>query len=153
MPIMPILVKTTSAIAGTMLAGTVLLYSGGVVEVCVKEKGREQTHIHLPLPALAGAIAVHFIPSREFRHPDQNLRQLLPAIRIASQELERCPDGTVLVEVRDARETVHITKEGGDLVIDVDNPHETVHVSFPIRMAVTISDQLADQMDRARPSI
>jgi len=152
MPIMPILLKSTAVLAGTMVAGTCLLYSGGVVEVCVKEK-RDQTHIHLPLPALAGPIAIHFVPSRHFHGGPRDLRQWQPAIRIAAQELENCPDGTVLVDVRDARETVHITKEGGDLVIDVDNPQETVHVSFPIRMAVTVTDQLADKMERSRPSI
>ena len=157
MAFLPILAKTTAVIAGTVLAGTALAYSGGVVEVCVREKGRNPSHIHLPLPALAGPVAVHFMPSHHFHQPPENLRQLMPAIRIAAQELERCPDGTVLVDVMsnrgEARETVHITKDGGDLVIDVDNARETVHVSFPIRMAVSITDQLADKMERAGPAI
>jgi hypothetical protein len=157
MAFLPILAKTSAVIAGTLLAGTALAYSGGVVEVCVTEKGRNPSHIHLPLPALAGPVALHFIPARHFHDTPRDLQQWLPAIRIAGEELERCPDGTVLVDVmsnaKGARETVRITKRAGDLVIDVDSARETVHVSFPVRIAVNMVGQLADEMESARPVI
>lgn len=156
MPFLPILAKTAAVIGGTMLACTAIAYSGGVVDVCVKEKKGDRTHIHLPLPALAGPVAISFIPARNFshsHHESEQLRDFLPAIRIAARELERVPNGTVLVDVQDDHETVHISKEGGDLVIDVDNRDETVHISFPIRMAVTVSSQVADKMERSKPTI
>ncbi len=143
MPFLPFMMKASAVVAGTMLAGTALAYSGGVVEVCVKQKFPHDgpSHIHLPLPALAGPVAMHFAPRHRMHHAPRELEEMLPALRVAAQELEKVPDGTVLVDVVSDREKVHITKSGGDLEIDCDSPRETVHVSFPIRTALAIAEQ------------
>ena len=152
MPIMPLLAKASAIAAGTVLVTAGIAYSGGVVEVCVKEKTghgsrNSPSHIHLPLPALAGPLALHLIPAHRLESP-RDLHQWMPVIRAAAEELERCPDAE-LVSVVNARETVHILKRGSDLVIDVDSERETVHVSFPIRTAVA----MAEQLESAGPSI
>jgi hypothetical protein len=56
--------------------------------------------------------------------------------------LEECPDG-VLVEVIDANDHVVITKAGGSLVIDVDDPGDTVHVAVPLAAAQSSLHQIA----------
>src|SRR6266478_1954497 len=111
MPIMPLLAKASAIAAGTVLVTAGIAYSGGVVEVCVKEKTghgsrNSPSHIHLPLPALAGPLALHLIPAHRLESP-RDLHQWMPVIRAAAEELERCPDAE-LVSVVNARETVHI---------------------------------------------
>ena len=152
MMIMPFLGKAAAVVGGTVLACGALAYSGGVVDVCVKEKTQQGHHIHLPLPALAGSVALQVMPERHFRHAPRELQQWLPAIRIAAQELRNIPDGP-LVEVQNARETVRIVKDGGNLVIDVDNQRETVHVSLPLSMVASMAATLSEQVEFARPGV
>jgi hypothetical protein len=83
------------------------------------------------------------------------MQEWMPVVRTAAEELARCPDGP-LVDVQDARETVHIAKDGSYLTIDVDNPKETVHISFPIRIVGTMAAQLAErarQQSESQPAI
>src|SRR5260370_41370697 len=120
MMVMPVIGKADVVVGGTVLVCGALAYSGGVVDVCVKEKTPQGHYIHLPLPALAGSLALHVAPHRHFQHTPRELQQWLPAIQIAAEELRNIPDGT-LVDVQNDRETVRIVKDGGDIVIDVDN--------------------------------
>ena len=41
----------------------------------------------------------------------RDMQQWLPVIRVAAEELRKCPDG-VLVDVKNDRETVRIVKDG-----------------------------------------
>ena len=155
--IMPLLGKAAAIMGGTVLLCGALAYSGGVVDVDVQQKTPGGHHIHLPLPALAGPAALAFIPSRHmhFGNDARQMRDVMPAVRAAAEELARCPDGP-LVDVQSDRETVHIAKDGAYLTIDVDNAKETVHISFPIRIVGTIAGQLADraeQQTESRPAI
>ena len=155
--IMPLLGKAAAIMGGTVLLCGALAYSGGVVDVDVQEKTPHGHHIHLPLPALAGPAALGLIPARHmhFNHDRRQMQQWLPVVRAAAEELARCPDGP-LVDVKDARETVHIAKDGAYLTIDVDDPKETVHISFPIRIVGTMAGQLAErtaQQTESRPAI
>ncbi len=156
--IMPLLGKACAIMSGTVLLCGALAYSGGVVDVDVQEKTPGGHHIHLPLPALAGPAALEFVPARHmhFGNDAHQIQQWMPVVKLAAEELARCPDGP-LVDVQSTRETVHIAKEGSYLVIDVDDARETVHVSFPIRILGTIAAQLADQAQQqtesSRPAI
>jgi hypothetical protein len=156
--IMPLLGKVAAVMGGTVLLCGTLAYSGGVVDVDVQEKTPGGHHIHLPLPALAGPTALALVPARHmhFGNNAREIQQWMPVVRVAVEELARCPDGP-LVDVQSARETVHIAKEGSYLVIDVNDTRETVHISFPIRIAGTMAAQLADraqqQTESSRPAI
>ena len=133
------------AVAGRGLAtmtGAVVLtgavaFSEGTVNIRVHEKRTNGSNVCLFVPALAISLGSQVLPARVFNKIPPHAREMMPALRIASQELERCPDGA-LVEVRTPRETVTVVKRGGNLVIDVDTPRETVHVAFPLRMATTV---------------
>jgi len=150
----PILIKGAAVIAGTMLACVAVAYSGGVVEVDVHEKRGDRHHIYLPLPALAAPIAVRIASKHHHLHTngDRDFQHALPALCIAAEELEHYPDFE-MVSVESAKETVHVRKSGGDFVVDVDSPDETVHVSVPIRMAVVTLHQLQSRIETNGPAI
>jgi hypothetical protein len=65
------------------------------------------------------------------------------AIRAALDGL-RDSDDVVLVEVNEPGQHVEVVKSGGSIVVDVDDAGETVHVSAPIRAISSTVDQLAD---------
>jgi hypothetical protein len=117
------------------------VYEQGAVRVEVREKARGGEHIRLAVPALVAPIAARLVPREKLRRASRDLQQWLPAIEVASEELLRCPDGP-LVEVDSRTEHVRIAKQGDSLVVDVDDPGETVHVSFPLRMLAYTASQL-----------
>jgi hypothetical protein len=119
-----------SCAAGTVLLAAVVTYNAGAVHVSVLQKTPGGSHIRLFVPAVLVPVAMDFVPARKLHLKDK--RRWLPLAKVASLELEKCPDAT-LVEVIDPKEHVHIRKQGDSIVIDVDDPNETVHVSFPVR--------------------
>jgi hypothetical protein len=56
----------------------------------------------------------------------------------------RDSDDVVLVEVKEPGEHVEVATSNGSIVVDVDDADETVHVSAPIRAISSTVDQLAD---------
>jgi hypothetical protein len=78
-------------------------------------------------------------------------RDVLPALAVAARELENIPDGP-LVEVLSEREQVRVVKEGGSLVIDVNDRNDTVHVSVPLRLVYRIARDLQDRANNAKPT-
>ena len=56
--------------------------------------------------------------------------------------LEQCPDG-VFVEVVDPGEHVVIAKSGSSIIVDVNDPDETVHVAVPLRAAESAIHEIA----------
>jgi hypothetical protein len=71
------------------------------------------------------------------------MREALPIIDAAIPALNDTPDG-VLVEVRDPGEHVVVTKRGGSIIVDVNDPDETVHVSVPLIAAQSAIHQIAE---------
>ncbi len=137
---MPIFLKVCAVVVGTAVVGTALLYSGGTISVCVKE--RQGHHIHVPFPALAFPIGAWFVPKHEWQRANSpELQQWLPAMKILARELDRCPDG-VLVQVEQTNEHVNITKSGNYLVIDVESRGEEVHVSFPVGVVTSVLQEM-----------
>jgi prephenate dehydrogenase len=66
----------------------------------------------------------------------------MPTIRAALDQLRESDDVT-LVEVKEPGEHVRVAKEGGSIVVDVEEKDETVHVSTPIRAISSTVEQLA----------
>jgi hypothetical protein len=131
------------AICGLLLftlAGAAVI-SAGTVYVSVEEKGADGFSISIPLPVNLASAALSFIPEEELEDIRAEIGPWMPVVEVVLEELARCPDGT-LVEVEDDRETVSIVKRGGKLVIDVDNRHDRVHVSVPIRGVEKLVRQL-----------
>jgi hypothetical protein len=136
--------NTFLVMAGVTLFLGLVAYSQGAMIVYVRQKNPDRFPIFLPIPALLVTETVGFIPPRELRKASRDLRQWLPAIQAASRELQQVPDG-VLVEVTNPRERVLISKQGDDLLINVDDEAETVRLSFPVNSLSSIAERLASQ--------
>lgn len=127
----------------TVVMGAVVAYNAGAVRVSVEQKKPGGQRVYLVVPAVAVPPALAFIPADNLQRKAEKLRPWLPAIRIASRELERTPD-FVLVEVFDSNEHVRITKRGGSLFVDVNSAQEDVHVEVPLEMVRSMAEKLSD---------
>lgn len=136
-------------VVGSVALVVVAAYSMGTVTVSVEEKKPGGHHVYVPVPAVVIPLGVRLAPPEDLADTIAQVRPWLPAIKIASEELARCPD-TTLVEVTNAEEKVRIAKNGDSLVIDVDSPEEQVHVSAPLETAYTLACQFEGMNERAR---
>lgn len=139
-------VKMVFLTAGLVVAGVVA--DTGIIGVRVHEKRPDGTNLRLYVPAILVPAAMKFAPDRELNRAAERVKEHLPLLKIAAEELDRIPD-SVLVEVNSPREHVSIVKRGGSLVIDVDDSHDTVHVSVPLKMVKSV---LSDLEARAKHS-
>ncbi|MFB3922389.1 MAG: hypothetical protein ACE145_11745 [Terriglobia bacterium] len=130
----------TLALAAVVVGGA-FVYDMGAVRVSVQSKKPDGEHIRLIVPAVAAPIALRFAPKRDLQKAVEEAGPYLPAVKIALEELARCPDGP-LVQVTSPREKVNIAKVDDALVIDVDDEGETVHVSVPLKAASVVISQL-----------
>ena len=138
---MVLLGKIALGMVGTALAGVGILCSEGMVQVKVIEKQPQGHHINVIAPALLCPIAAHFVPRRELAHASRDMQQWLQAVRATLDGLSEAEDMT-FVEVQERDEHVKVAKYGGSIVVDVDDPDETVHVSTPIRaIASTVESE------------
>jgi hypothetical protein len=139
---MILLGKIALGMVGTALAGVGILCSEGLVQVKVIEKEPQGHHINVIAPALLCPIAAHFVPRRDLAHASREIEPWLPVVRAALDGLSESEDMT-FVEVNEPDEHVKVAKYGGSIVVDVDDPSETVHVSTPIRAISSTVEQVA----------
>jgi hypothetical protein len=137
------LAKLGIGVLGTALIGGAALSSEGFIYVNVQEKHPGGTHVNVFVPAALVPAALHFVPRHHFADSSHDMREALPIIDAAIPALKDTPDG-VLVEVRDPGEHVVVTKRGGSIVVDVNDPDETVHVSLPLIAAQSAIHQIAE---------
>jgi hypothetical protein len=136
------LAKLGVGVLGTALVGGAALSSEGFINVKVDEKEADGYHIQLLVPAALVPVTLKFVPRQHLAEAAQNLRANMAIIDAAIPALEQCPDG-VFVEVIDPGEHVLVAKVGGSIVIDVNDPDETVHVSVPLRAAESAIHEIA----------
>jgi hypothetical protein len=135
--------KLGVGVLGTALVGAAALSSEGFIYVNVQEKHPGGTHVNVFVPAALVPTALHFVPKHHFADSSHDMREALPIIDAAIPALNDSPDG-VLVEVRDPGEHLLVAKHGGSIVVDVNDPDETVHVSVPLRAAQSAIHQIAE---------
>lgn len=129
---MILLGKIALGMFGAVVAGAGLLCSEGFVDVNVMQHRDSPPHIHVIAPAMLAPIAVSLMPNGKLADAREQIRPWLPTIRAALDGLRDAPEMT-LVEVSDPDEYVNVAKRNGEIVVDVANREETVHVSVPIR--------------------
>lgn len=132
--------KLLTGTVTTLAVGGTLVFHQGIISVNVQEKRPGGDHVRFFVPATVVPAAMIFAPEAKLREAAERARPFLPAAQVAARELAGYPD-TVFVEVTDGPEHVRIEKQGGNIVVDVDSPQETVHVSVPLR---TIASVLSD---------
>ncbi len=135
--------KLGVGIIGAALVGGAALSSEGFIHVKVHERHPGGTNINLIVPAALVPTTLKFIPNNHLADASENVRPYLPIIDAAVPALNDCPDG-VLVEVVDPGEHVLITKSGGSVIVDVNDSGETVHVSVPLRAAQSAIHEIAE---------
>lgn len=133
--------KIGLGLLGTAVLAGAYVAQQGLVRVHVVEKRPGGDHVNLYVPAAAIPVALRLAPNDAIRQASERAKDLLPALRIASQELARLPD-TELVEVRDQREHVRIRTVDGKLEIDVVSDREDVHLSVPLKLMEKVAQEL-----------
>jgi hypothetical protein len=144
--------KVALVCAGTVVAGTTVLCSEGFLRVNVTERGRDPHHINVMAPAMLVPIAVHFASHfgsrQQIGDATEKIQPWVPTIRAALDELDNLDDMT-LVEVNEPGDHARIEKVDSSMVIEVDDPDATVHVSAPILALSSSMRQIADAADTA----
>jgi hypothetical protein len=135
-------------IVGSLTAIVAVAYSMGTVTVSVHEKKPGGARVYVPVPAVVIPVVMRLAPAEDLADAAAQVRPWLPAIKVASEELTRCPD-TTLVEAISPAEQVTITKAGDSMVVDVDSAEERVHVSVPLEAAYMVASQL-ERLDAGR---
>lgn len=139
---MVLLGKVALGIVGTAVAGVGMLCSDGMIEVKVVERQPEVHHVYVIAPAMLVPIGMHFAPRRELSRAAAQIQPWMPTIRAALDQLRESDDVT-LVEVKEPGEHVRVAKQGGSIVVDVEDRDDTVHVSAPLRAISSTVEQLA----------
>lgn len=139
---MLIIAKVALGFGGSFALAAGLLCSEGFVHVDVREKAPEAHHIVVFAPAMLAPIGVHLAPRDRMRKACEQLRPNLPLVRAAIASLREQDDMTI-VEVTGPDQHVLVKKDGGDLVVDVDDPEEQVHVSVPLRAVSSTIEAIA----------
>jgi hypothetical protein len=128
---------------GTVVVGGAVLCSEGLVTVRVRQREPDAHNIFVVAPAMLVPLGMKIVPRDSLRRDAAEIRPYLPMIRAAADELAKCPDVT-LVDVSDHEDHVRVAKHWGAIVVDVDEPGHTVHVSVPIRAVQSTLRELAD---------
>jgi hypothetical protein len=139
---MVFLAKVGIGFMGAVLVGGAAISSEGLIRIRVQEKSADGRTISLLVPGAIAPLALRFVPRQHLAKASADLRPELPVLDAAIPALEECPDG-VLVEVVDPEEHVIIAKAGGSIVVEVNDPNETVHVVVPLRAALSSLHELA----------
>jgi len=130
-----LVVASLAALGGLVVAGT------GVIWVSVQEKQPDGTHLRLGVPAILVPVGLRLVPRHVWQEQAAQAQPWMPLVRVAADELRKSPDGT-FVEVRSRSEYVNIAKRGGQMVVDVDDDGDAVHVAFPIYLLGSVAHQI-----------
>lgn len=128
--------------SAALLAGGILC-SEGFVKVDVHESQPEIHHVFVVAPAILAPIGAHFVPKAKLQEASAQVRPWMPVIRVAITSLREQRDMT-LVDVTDQQQHVVVKKFGGDIVVDVVDEGENVHVSVPLRAMESTIEVIAE---------
>jgi len=133
-----LLAKLALGFCGTVAVAGAYTFHEGVMRVDEDSNGR---HVHVWFPAAIVPMAMYVVPSRHLEHVAAQAGPWMPTLRALTKELKKYPEAE-LVEVEDASEHVRVRTHHGNLLIDVRNPDETVHVACPLAMIEDVSREL-----------
>lgn len=140
---MVLLGKIALGFGATVLLAGAYTFRQGLLRVDVDEtRGRGQ-HVHVWVPAAIVPMAMHFVvPRGRMLHAEEESAKFMPLVHAMAKELQKYPEAD-LVEVHDGDEYVHIRTHNGNLLIDANEPGQTVHVSCPLATIDDVSSELA----------
>ena len=120
------LALTVSLIGATGVA----VQQSGILLVQVEDK-TEGLKIRLPVPVFLIRVALAFVPHEELEEARRELDRVRPVLQEMLKSLEEIPDAR-LVEVESRGETVLVSKQGHNLIVEVETPSESVYVRIPV---------------------
>ena len=144
---MLMLAKIGLGICGTVALAASYTFHEGVIRVSVDEHRPNGDHVHVVVPAALVPVAMRFAPRHAMEDAARQAGPWMSTVQQAAKELRKYPDAE-LVEVRSPNEHVVIRTQNGTLLVDVESANETVHVACPLATIEHISEEIAD----SRPS-
>lgn len=138
---MMLLAKAALGVGGALAVAGAYTFHEGVIRVDVDEFHAGGSHVHMWVPAALVPMTMHLVPKHHFREAAEHARDFLPLTHALIKELKRFPNAE-FVEVRDGAQRIVIRTQDGSLLIDVDDPDEAVHVRVPLSTLDDVAGQL-----------
>jgi hypothetical protein len=139
---MVLLAKIALGFGATIVMAGAYTFREGVIRVDVDETRGKESHVHVWVPAAMVPMAMHFVPRRQMFRAGERAGEFMPLVHAVAKELQRYPEAE-LVEVQDGPQYVRIRTHDGKLLIDAEEPGQTVHVSCPLATIDDVSRELA----------
>jgi hypothetical protein len=139
---MVLLAKIALGFGATVVTAAAYTFQEGLLRVDVDETHGKGSHVHVWVPAAIVPMAMHFIPRDRMHDAGERAANFMPLVHAVAKELQKYPEAE-LVEVHDGLQYVHIRTHNGNLLIDADEPGQTVHVSCPLVTIDDVSRELA----------
>lgn len=119
-----------------MVFVTAAVHRAGTVAIEVREEGGD--NISLKIPGAIFQVALALTPKTTFScDADDDVDVWFDVVRIVSREMTRMPDATFVEVDGDGGEHVTVTKKGPNLLIDVRDGSDRVHISVPFSIVKT----------------
>jgi len=139
---MVLLAKIALGFGATVVMAGAYTFREGLLRVDVDEHRVNGSHVHVWLPAAVVPMALHFVPRGKLEEAGEGAGKFMPLVHAVAKELQKYPEAE-LVEVQDGEQHVHIRTHDGTLLIDADEPGQTVHVACPLATIDDVSRELA----------
>lgn len=139
---MILLAKIALGFGATVVMAGAYTFREGLIRVDVDETRGQGHHVHVWAPAAIVPMAMHFVPRRQMLRAGEQSAKFMPLVHAVAKELQKYPEAE-LVEVHDGEQYVRIRTHNGNLLIDADEPGQTVHVSCPLATIDDVSRELA----------
>jgi hypothetical protein len=139
---MVLLAKIALGFGATVVLAGAYTFREGLLRVDVDESRGQGHHVHVWVPAAIVPMAIHFVPGDRMREAGERSAKFMPLVHAVAKELQRYPEAE-LVEVHDGPQYVRVRTHNGNLLIDAEEPGQTVHVSCPLATIDDVSRELA----------
>jgi hypothetical protein len=139
---MVLLAKIALGFGATVVMAGAYTFREGLIRVDVDETRGEEHHVHIWVPAAMVPMAMHFVPRKQMLRAGERTEKFMPLVHAVAKELQNYPEAE-LVEVHDGEQYVRIRTHNGNLMIDAEEPGQTVHVSCPLATIDDVSRELA----------
>jgi hypothetical protein len=139
---MILLAKIALGFGATVVMAGAYTFREGVIRVDVDESHGRGSHVHVWVPAAMVPMAMHFVPRSQMCRAGERAGEFMPLVHAVAKELQKYPEAE-LVEVHDGPQYVRIRTHDGKLLIDAEEPGQTVHVSCPLATIDDVSRELA----------
>ena len=139
---MVLLGKIALGFGATVLLAGAYTFRQGVIRVDVDETRGRGSHVHVWAPAAIVPMAMHFVPREQMLRAGEQSEKFMPLVHAVAKELQKYPEAE-LVEVHDGEQYVRIRTHNGNLMIDADEPGQTVHVSCSLSTIDDVARELA----------